>query len=197
MKKLLALPLLLILPVSQFAQQRKTIVLALTHVTVIDMTGARPKPDMTVVVTGNRITAIGKTGRARVPQGARVIDASGKFLIPGLWDMHVHFTETERTFPMFIANGITGVRNMGGAAADLFRWRAEVASGRLVGPRIVACGPIVDGPDPAAHGPTVVVANAAPTSSRFMTGSRATRILPSLPKRSGSDCPWLATFRSQ
>lgn len=155
------MPLLLILPVSLFAQQRKTTVLALTHVTVIDMTGARPKPEMTVVITGNRITAIGKTGRPRIPRGARVIDASGKFLIPGLWDMHVHFTETERTFPMFIANGITGVRNMGGAAADLFRWRAEVASGNLVGPRIVACGPIVDGPDPAAHGPTVVVANAA------------------------------------
>ena len=161
MKTLQALLLLVILSVCISAQQSQTAVIALTHVTVIDMTGARPKPDMTVVLTGNRITAIGKTGQARVPRGAQVIDARGKFLIPGLWDMHVHFTETERTFPMFVANGVTGVRNMGGAADDLFRWRAEVASGRLLGPRIVAGGPIVDGPDPAAHGPTVVVANIA------------------------------------
>jgi imidazolonepropionase-like amidohydrolase len=62
---------------------------------------------------------------------------------------------------MFVANGVTGVRNMGGAAEDLFRWRAQVASGRLLGPRLVAAGPIMDGPDPAAHGPTVVVATVA------------------------------------
>jgi hypothetical protein len=75
--------------------------------------------------------------------------------------MHVHFTETEKTFSMFIVNGVTGVRNMGGDLEDLLRWRAEVASGKLLGPRIVMCGPIVDGPNPAAHGPTIVVATAA------------------------------------
>lgn len=161
MKTLQTLLLLMILAAFVPAQQSQNTVLALTHVTVIDMTGARPKPEMTVVITAGRITAIARTGKARIPPGAQVIDARGKFLIPGLWDMHVHFTETERTFPMFVANGITGVRNMGGAAEDLFRWRAEVASGKLVGPRLVACGPIVDGPNPAAHGPTVVVATVA------------------------------------
>jgi len=142
-------------------QEPASHVLAFTHVNLIDMTGTTTQKDMTVVVTGERITAIGKTGRLRIPHAATVIDASGQFLIPGLWDMHVHFTETTRTFPMFIANGVLGVRNLGGKAEDLFRWREEVAQGSLVGPRIVACGPIVDGPEIAASGPAVGVGTPA------------------------------------
>ena len=157
MKKFAALLLLLIVSVNLRAQELRAGVLALTHVTVIDMTGAPAKRDMTVVITGKRITAIEKAGKARVPSGARIIDAAGKFLIPGLWDMHVHFTEIERSFPLFIANGVTGVRNMGGELEDLVRWRTEVASGKLLGPRVLTCGPILDGPQPAAHGPTIVV----------------------------------------
>lgn len=164
MKKYLALLLILILPVqltAQWSHNSQPTSLAFTHVTVIDMTGAPPKPDMTVVITGNRITALGQTGRVRVPRGAQVIDATGKYLIPGLWDMHVHITETERSLPMFIANGVTGVRNTGGIAEDLFRWRAEIASGRLLGPRIVACGPVVDGENPSHPDHSVVIRNAA------------------------------------
>lgn len=142
-------------------QQAQSRVIAFIHVTVIDMTGAPPKKEMTVVLTNDRISAIGRTGRVRVPRSARVIDATGQFLIPGLWDMHVHFTETERTFPMFIANGMFGIRNTGGNPEDLSNWRERVASGRLVGPRIIMSGPIVDGPELAAHGPAVVVATPA------------------------------------
>jgi imidazolonepropionase-like amidohydrolase len=69
------------------AQQKA---LVLTHLTIIDITGGPPKPDMTVVITGNQITDLGEAGKVSVPQGSRVIDAGGKFLIPGLWDMHVH-----------------------------------------------------------------------------------------------------------
>lgn len=123
--------------------------LAFTHATVIDMTGAPPKSDMTVVVRGNRIVAVGQTGRVPIPEGAQIINAAGKFLIPGLWDMHLHITEAERTFPLLIANGVTGVRNMGGDFQKLFEWREAVASGRLSGPRIVSCGPVVDGPNPS------------------------------------------------
>ena len=161
MKKLSASLLLLFLLRSVPAQQPPKAMLAFTHVTLIDMTGTPPKPGMTVVITGNRITSIGRVGKVRLPSGAKVIDASGKFLIPGLWDMHVHFTEIERSFPLFIANGVTGVRNMGGDLEDLLRWRTAVASGKLLGPRIVMCGPIVDGPQPAAHGPTLDVSTAA------------------------------------
>jgi imidazolonepropionase-like amidohydrolase len=152
MRKSSALLLLLIF-VSQLTAQRLPVKepgpLAFTHVTVIDMTGTPPKPDMTVVVTGNHITALGQTGKTRIPKEAQIINATGKFLIPGLWDMHFHIKETERTFPLFIANGVTGVRNMGGDFQKLFEWREAVASGRLLGPRIVACGPVIDGPNPA------------------------------------------------
>ncbi|MEP6820354.1 MAG: amidohydrolase family protein [bacterium] len=161
MKKFVVLLLLSILPVYAPAQKLHSEAFALTHVTVIDMTGSPPKPEMTVLVMGNRIAAIGRVGHTRVPRGAQILDATGNYLIPGLWDMHVHFTEIERSFPLFIANGVTGVRNMGGELEDLLRWRAEVASGKLLGPRIVTCGPIVDGPQPAAHGPTIVVGTAA------------------------------------
>jgi imidazolonepropionase-like amidohydrolase len=161
MKTFWSLLVLLALSTSLPAELPQPDVLALTHITVIDMTGAAPKPDMTVLITRGRITAIASTKKLRVPRGSRVIDAAGQFLIPGLWDMHVHFTETERTFPMFVANGVLGIRNAGGKAEDLFRWREEVASGRLVGPRIVACGPIVDGPEIVAHGPAVGVATPA------------------------------------
>lgn len=87
--------------------------------------------------------------------------ATGKFLIPGLWDMHVHIQETERSFPMFIANGVTGVRNMGGNMEKLFQWREEVTSGKILGPRIVTCGPVVDGPQPANPDHAIAVHDAA------------------------------------
>jgi imidazolonepropionase-like amidohydrolase len=161
MKTIHLLFILLILSISAGAQQRNVDVLALTHVTVIDMTGAAPKKDMTVLIQGDRIRTIGRTGIVRVPRNAKIISAAGQFLVPGLWDMHAHFTETERTFPMFIANGVLGVRNTGGKPEDLFRWREEVAKGRLVGPRIVACGPIVDGPAIVARGPAVGVGTPA------------------------------------
>jgi hypothetical protein len=93
MRKLLALLLILALPALLVAQanaatQSKPLIF--THVTVIDMTGAPAKPDMTVVVDGGRISALGKSGKVRIPKGAQVINAAGKFMIPGLWDMHVH-----------------------------------------------------------------------------------------------------------
>ena len=89
--------------------------LVITHVTVIDATGSLAMPDMTVVITGNRIANLGKTGKMRIPKGAQVIDGAGKFLIPGLWDMHMHLSlTTEPTLPAFIANGVTSVRDMGG-----------------------------------------------------------------------------------
>jgi hypothetical protein len=158
---LLRLLLALIIPFTcAFAHQPESRPLVITHVTIIDMTGAPPRSNMTVIVEGDRIEAIGVASRIRIPRMSQIIDGSGLFLIPGLWDMHVHFTEVVRTFPMFIANGVTGVRNVGGDLDQLLKWRVDVAAGKLLGPRIVTCGPIVDGPDPAAHGPTLVVSNA-------------------------------------
>jgi hypothetical protein len=119
MRNIFTLLLTILLPVPLTAQINLAgQPLALTHVTVIDMTGAPPKPEMTVVINGNRITAIGKSGQVSVPKDARIIDASGKFLIPGLWDMHAHSNNEELTrdvfLPLFIANGVTGIRHMFG-----------------------------------------------------------------------------------
>ncbi|MEO5718066.1 MAG: amidohydrolase family protein [Chthoniobacterales bacterium] len=124
--------------------------LALTHVTVIDGTGAAPLPDRTLLVTGNRITSI---TTAPPPSGARAIDASGKFLIPGLCDMHVHIAgvsadpkwSKSTLLPLLVANGITTVRDMGGDLAALQEWRKKIAAGKLIGPRIFAPGPMLDG----------------------------------------------------
>src|SRR5438034_699919 len=85
---LLILPVLLLAPAKADRTQSP---IALTHVTVIDVIAAQPKSDMTVVINGDRITAVGHSAGISVPADAKVVDATGKFLIPGLWDMHVHW----------------------------------------------------------------------------------------------------------
>ena len=127
--------------------------IAITNVTVIDTAGGPAKPNMTVVIQSDRIAAVGATGGTAVPKGARVVDGTGKFLIPGLWDMHIHtfFGDwvpggKEVTLPLFIANGITGVRDMGSDLDPILAARRDVASGALLGPRLVVSGPMLDGP---------------------------------------------------
>ena len=135
----------LICPLATTAQKDKD--LAIIHVTVIDCTGAAPAPNSTVIISHGRISAIGPTDRVTIAPGVRVIDGSGKVLIPGLWDMHVHLTDaTEDAFPLLIMNGVTGVRDMGGDLAQIDRWRTEIDKGQRVGPHIIRAGPFVDGP---------------------------------------------------
>ena len=148
---LLALPVLL-----QTASGAES--LALTHVTVIDVDGGTSKPNETVVITGNRIADVGADDKIVVPRGAKVISAAGKFVIPGLWDMHVHWYN-EESLTLFIANGVTGIRQMFGNP-DLLRWREEIAKGSLQGPRMVVASPIMDG-DPAVWPGSIVVHNEA------------------------------------
>jgi len=122
--------------------------LAFTHVAVIDATGSPTKFDMTVVIDGDRIAQIEKSRKTKLSSDVRVVNASGKFLIPGLWDMHVHLWNKEVFFPLLLANGITGVRDMGSPLDQIKQWRVEMASGTLLGPHIFAAGLIVDGPKP-------------------------------------------------
>ena len=63
--------------------------------------------------------------------------------------MHAHIRDPKREFPMLIANGVLGIRDMGGVPEKIFHWSEQVASGAVLGPRIVACGPIVEGPEPS------------------------------------------------
>jgi hypothetical protein len=121
--------------------------LAITHVSVADGTGAPLQQDMTVVIHGSRITAVGPSIATLMPAGARVLDGSGRYLIPGLWDMHVHLTVAGRSsVSLFPVNGVTGVRDMGGDLATIDTLRAEIARGALLGPRIYRAGPFLDGP---------------------------------------------------
>lgn len=120
--------------------------IALTHVTVIDTTGGPVQPDVTVLIRGDRIVAMGKSGKVRVPAGSHVVDATGKFLIPGLWDMDVLWYEPDY-LPLFIANGVTGVRETIGYA-EQYEWQKEVEAGKLFGPRMVIGSRWIEGPEP-------------------------------------------------
>jgi hypothetical protein len=128
--------------------------IAFKNVTVIDATGSPAKSNMIIVISGDRISAIEEVGKTEIPENIQIVNAAGKYLIPGLWDMHVHiarndmyFRSRDIFFTLFIANGITGVRDCAGELDVLKEWREEIESGRLIGPRIVAAGPALDGPD--------------------------------------------------
>ncbi|HET9425795.1 MAG TPA: amidohydrolase family protein [Gemmatimonadaceae bacterium] len=129
-------------------------VLAFTNVSVVDGRDSLPRPDQTVIVSGRRIVTSTAASSARVPAGARVIDGRGKYLIPGLWDMHVHTVTPGGRYllGLYVANGVTGVRDMVSDWTAIGAWRREITSGRLIGPRIVASGPYLEGgPSPIAH----------------------------------------------
>jgi len=117
---------------------------------VIDTAGGPSRTDRTVWIRDGRIAGIeasdSRSGSTRPSAGAQVLDGRGKFLIPGLWDMHVHLSwTTSSALPLLIANGVTGVRDMGGRLSELDEWRTKIAAGLLTGPRIVRAGPILNG----------------------------------------------------
>jgi imidazolonepropionase-like amidohydrolase len=141
--------------------------LAIEHVTVIDTKSGALEPDYTVIVRDHHVHQIGPSSAVHAAAHATIVDGRGKYLIPGLWDMHVHTVfgdwvppDEHVTLPMFVVNGITGVRDMGGDLKVLRVWRARIAAGELLGPRMVIAGPMLDGPTP--HFPaSAPVANAA------------------------------------
>ncbi len=137
-------------------------VLAIENVAVVDVVRGRVIGPRTVLIAAGRIAAIGAPGTVPVPTGAERVDGTGRFLVPGLVDMHVHlFNNASRrppnawALPLFVANGVTAVREMSAAPADLLalaRWREEAAalSGSLIAPRVVAAGVPVRADSPEA-----------------------------------------------
>ena len=126
--------------------------LTIVHANVVDVATGKVQPDMTVVIAGQRIAKVSPSARAAPPTG-RVVDASGQYLIPGLWDMHTHVyfdgtaaAGTDLILPLLLANGITGIRDMGSELEAVLQARADVAAHRLLGPRMVVSGPMLDGP---------------------------------------------------
>jgi imidazolonepropionase-like amidohydrolase len=120
---------------------------AFSHVTVIDMNSSKPKTDYTVIVQDEKISIVGKTGKIKIPSGIKIIDATGKYLIPGLWDMHIHcfnYENGKSNLPGLIAFGITGVRDMGTPLSDILRLRKETSEGKILSPRMYITGPLLE-----------------------------------------------------
>jgi imidazolonepropionase-like amidohydrolase len=124
--------------------------LVISGATLIDGTGSAPLADAVVVIEGDRITAAGPRSKIKIPKNARVIDAQGKFLLPGLWDMHAHFEQVEWG-PIYLAAGVTTVRDVGNEFEFITAVRDAVKDGRGLGPRLLLAG-VVDGDSPTALG---------------------------------------------
>lgn len=118
--------------------------LALRHVTIIDVRNGKTQTNQRVIVQNGRIVAI-EPESPTAPRAAKMVDATGKFLIPGLWDMHVHIEAAPKIFTrLYLAQGITGIRDMRMELDSLLKLRAEIASGEIFAPRLVASGPALD-----------------------------------------------------
>jgi imidazolonepropionase-like amidohydrolase len=140
--------LLLALPLGSSGAAAQT--LTIVNATVVDTVTGTTHPASTVVIRGNRIVSV---ARATRPEAGQIVDARGRYLIPGLWDMHTHvyFGDTARdgtelVLPLFIANGITAIRDMGSELDPVLHARDEIAAHRLLGPRMIVSGPMLDGP---------------------------------------------------
>jgi uncharacterized protein len=157
---------------------------AIRGATVVDVASGFVVTDQTILIAGNRIVSVGRTDEVRIAPESDVIDAAGGYLIPGLWDMHVHLVREPEPvgggvsmatvdwhFPLLLAYGVTGVRNMDDATTDptlefTNSVKRRLAEGELVGPRLVAAGPFVDGDPPL--GPGAVVATTAAEARRVV-----------------------------
>jgi imidazolonepropionase-like amidohydrolase len=139
--------------------------LVFEHVSIVDVRAGLIVPNQVVVIANSHILEIGHSSDIAIPHGIKPIDATGKFLIPGLWEMHAHTSSDQVSrdvvLPLFIANGVTGIRSM---QADCLkdsnrscssisapidatnRWRQDIAGRQLIGPRIIAGSPMVNGP---------------------------------------------------
>jgi len=115
------------------------------NVTLIPMTSAVPAPGQTVIVRDGRIAQIGSATQLAIPAGATVLDATGKYLIPGLFEMHAHTSKTRASaLGLFPVYGVTTIRDQGSEHAEVLRWRREIKSGARVGPRMLIAGPYLE-----------------------------------------------------
>lgn len=149
---LFALLALCLLAPTGSAQPKPGSTIVITHATVINPGTSSVRKDQAVVISGDHIVSVSDAAAFHAPGNARVIDATGQYLIPGLWDMHVHSAfgdwfpgGRDIILPLFVANGVTGVRDMGGDIPVLAKWRSQIAQGQIVGPTMVFSGPMLDG----------------------------------------------------
>lgn len=135
--------------------------LLIRHAAIIDVEHARTIPDQAVVTQGGDIVAVGNDAAiARDWRTTRAVDGINRFLVPGLWDMHVHFgggpdliEENKALLPLYIAHGITTIRDCSGDLPDqVLAWRDEIATGKLFGPTLLSSGPKIEGIKPIWKG---------------------------------------------
>jgi len=182
----------LVFAASQQQARSTDLPLTIENVTIVDTAGGPLQTNMTVVISAGRIEAIGKAAgfQHKPRKGELLIDGRGKYLIPGLWDMHTHIAGVSAKpewsrhvlIPLLIANGITGIRDMGGDLDALESWRREIENGRMIGPSIVAAGPMLL----QARTSGVPPARADPAILRVGTMDEARAAVDSLQKR-GAD----------
>jgi imidazolonepropionase-like amidohydrolase len=156
--------------------------LVLSNVTVVDVRTGTLQPEQTVILERDHILSVGPSKTVKYPRNSTSLNCHGLFLIPGLWDMHVHLVfgdwfpgAQDISLPLFVANGVTGVRDMGSELDVVQGWRNEIEAGRLIGPRIYTSGPMLDGPKPRF-----------PSSVAIATPEDARRAVEDL-KRKGAD----------
>ena len=146
MRILLLLTLSAVALVSASAQTR----VAIENVTLIDGTDHAPRHNVTVIVQGQNVLAITSNHKEQ-PQGTKIIDGTGKFLIPGLWNNDLHgpaYDDAKASLLSLVSYGVTTVRDMGAPLDDIVKLRAATASGALTGPRLFLAGPLMQGPIP-------------------------------------------------
>ena len=141
---------------------------AIENVTVINVETGERSAGQTVLISGNQISAVGPAADVQAPGGARVVDGQGKFLIPGLWDMHVHALRSpRRALPLAVASGHTGVRDMGSTIAQVLETREAIANG-LVAPRLILAGEHLNGVSGSFPGLPLNTVLATPDAGRQM-----------------------------
>jgi len=135
------------LPLLRVSAQDRDLVI--THVGVVDVAAGKVLPDQTVVIRAGRITALGPASKKGATAGTATLDGRGRFLIPGLWDMHVHLAAMPGTAdiftPVLVANGVLGARDTHSGLAQVVALKRAIAAGTHVGPRLTVAGELVDG----------------------------------------------------
>jgi imidazolonepropionase-like amidohydrolase len=177
MKVLIAFFVLLAAAVPMFGQPA-----AIENVTVINVETGALMPNQTVRIEGNTIAAVGPAASVSVPASARRIDGRGKFLIPGLWQMHGHdmqhygidYGSRMAPFQLFIANGVTGLRDMGSTLDQLFLGKKRIAELKVPATRIFGAGPLLHGTEPSAPAMSPLVINiGSPDEGRLIVDALA------------------------
>jgi len=163
--------------------------LIFTNVNVVNTRDGRIEQGVTVVISKDRITGVGKVGFVPERRGLQIVNANGKYLVPGMWDMHVHSAfvspawDERAIYPLYIANGVTGVRDMGGDPDVLDRRKSQVEHGELLGPHLFVAGPFL------AEGKSdqQTIAVNTPEEARKMRGALL-QVAQDVPKQEGD--PW-------